>query len=66
MTSERNLTKNELNILRKNPYLRSLDEALSLCNDEFERKIITEIYPAAQKHASFISHDSYNHLHVEK
>lgn len=60
-TSQRNLTKDELNILRKNPVIKPLDEALSNCSNELERKLIKLIYPAAQNRANFTTVETYNH-----
>ncbi|KAK8843904.1 hypothetical protein M9Y10_024986 [Tritrichomonas musculus] len=52
-TAERNLTDDELKELRKNPEIRTLDEALNCCHNELEKKIIELIYPAVQNRSNF-------------
>ena len=58
-TSERDLTEDELKELRKNPEIKSIDEALNCCNNEIEKKIIELIYPAVQNRANFSSENNF-------
>lgn len=58
-TSHRNLTDEELEQLRKNPALKSFNEAILSCNNETECKIIKSVYPAVKNRSVFTSLDTY-------
>lgn len=62
ITSERQITNDELAFLRKEPKLRPIDEALSLCSTNEERKIIMEIYPSAINRANIHFDDTTHPL----